>query len=155
MGGREVVSKQSKWLSKGFYIYWHILLSWSRCLLMSYISISSVEETFHAYHWVMNTMVSREFDWSLLLFLRVAHQFHLLFTYAVFYACIFPLQGLLNAFIYFNPKFKAVRKRERMSVRHSIVRVLDISAPSFRRSPSPVEDQSIEVPEEVPASHRV
>ena len=48
----------------------------------------------------------------------------------VLFACILPLQGMLNSFVYFYPKFYAVRKRDGISMSNSVGRVLDISVAS-------------------------
>ena len=53
--------------------------------------------------------------------------------YYVFYACIFPLQGLFNFFIYFKPKIDSIRKRERTSITSSTMIALRLNS---RRSSS-------------------
>merc|ERR1711957_468845 len=53
----------------------------------------------------------------------------------VLLACVFPLQGLFNAFVYFRPRFADVRKRqgEGGSKTKAIFQVLDITVPSLAR----------------------
>lgn len=45
---------------------------------------------------------------------------------AVFFACIFPLQGLFNALVYFRPKYNTIRNRDELSSVQALARVLDI-----------------------------
>ena len=51
--------------------------------------------------------------------------------YLVF-ACVFPLQGFLNALVFFRPKFAAARKRqgEGGSKIGALLQVLDVTLPS-------------------------
>lgn len=46
--------------------------------------------------------------------------------YYVFYSCLFPLQGLFNAFVYFRPKYVAERRRSGASRMGAVVKVLGL-----------------------------
>jgi hypothetical protein len=51
----------------------------------------------------------------------------------VFYACVFPLQGFLNALVFFRPKFKSARKTHdgSSSKIDALLQVLDVTPPRF------------------------
>ena len=46
----------------------------------------------------------------------------------IFWAIIFPLQGLANSFIYFRPEFVAIRSKTELTRRSTILRVLHVSS---------------------------
>lgn len=46
----------------------------------------------------------------------------------IFWAIIFPMQGLANSFIYFRPEFVAIRSKTELTRRSTILRVLHVSS---------------------------